>query len=199
MTEEVESPSEFSALQTVIGALQPLSPDDRRRIFAAVATFLQIEQANSSTPRPAPSAPESRTGPSYPPFTGDTSMSPKEFLLQKQPRSDLERIATLAYYLTHYRETPYFKTLDLSKLNTEAAQPKFSNAAYSTANAVKRGYLVPTTKGQRQLSAAGEQFVRALPDRDAAKAAMAAAQVKRTSRRSTSSRKKALTASKSPK
>jgi hypothetical protein len=99
-------------------------------------------------------------------------MSPKEFLLEKQPRTDVERIACLAYYLTHYRGTPHFKTLDLSMLNTEAAQPKFANAAYSANNAVKMRYLVPSTKGQRQISAVGERFVRALPDRDAAKTAL---------------------------
>jgi len=47
-------------------------------------------------------------------------MSPKDFLLEKQPRTDVERIACLAYYLTHYRATPHFKTIDLSILNTEA-------------------------------------------------------------------------------
>ena len=59
-------------------------------------------------------------------------MSPKEFLLEKQPRTDVERIACLAFYLTHYRDTPHFKTLELSKLNTEAAQQKFANAANAT-------------------------------------------------------------------
>src|SRR6185312_8399188 len=91
---------------------------------------------------------------------------------EKAPVTDVERMACLAYYLTHYRDTPHFKTLDLSKLNTEAAQPKFANAANTTNNSVKRGYLVPSTKGQRQLSAAGERFVLALPDREAAKSAM---------------------------
>jgi hypothetical protein len=99
-------------------------------------------------------------------------MSPKEFLLEKEPRTDVERIACLAYYLTHYRSTPHFKTVDLSMLNTESAQPKFANTAYSSNNAVKMGYLVPSIKGQRQLSAIGERFVRALPDREAAKAAL---------------------------
>ena len=110
-------------------------------------------------------------------------MSPKEFLFLKQPRTD-ERIAVLAYYLTHYRDTPHFKTIDLSKLNTEAAQPKFANAANSAGNAVKQGYLVPSTKGNRQLSAAGERFVNALPDREEARAAMAAAQPRRKRRTS---------------
>jgi hypothetical protein len=115
-------------------------------------------------------------------------MSAKEFLYQKQPRTDVERIAALAYYLTHYRDIPQFKTLDLSKLNTEAAQPKFSNAANSANNAVKQGYLVPTSKGQRQLSAAGERFVAALPDREAARLAMSAGTPRR--RRRTASTQK---------
>lgn len=57
-------------------------------------------------------------------------MVPKEFMVQKRPRTDIERVACLGFYLTHYRDTPHFKTLDISKLNTEAAQPKFTNAAW---------------------------------------------------------------------
>jgi hypothetical protein len=100
-------------------------------------------------------------------------------LLEKQPRTDVERIACLAYYLTHYRDTPHFANIDLAKLNTEAAQPKFSNTAYSANNALYQGYLAAAAKGQKQLSAAGEQFVRALPDRDAAKTAMSLAKPRR--------------------
>jgi len=74
---------------------------------------------------------------------------------------------------------PHFKTLDLARLNTEAAQPKFSNAAYTATNAVKMGYLVPAPKGNRQVSAAGEQFVQALPDRDGARTAMNIARPKK--------------------
>jgi hypothetical protein len=110
-------------------------------------------------------------------------MSPKDFLFQKQPRSNVERIAALAYYLTHYRDTPHFKTLDLSKLNTEAAQPKFANATATANDAVKQGYLVPTSRGQRQLSAAGERFVAALPDRDAARAALSLGPPRRKARK----------------
>jgi hypothetical protein len=111
--------------------------------------------------------------------------TPKQFLLEKAPQTDVERIACLAYYLTNYRDTPHFTTLDLAKLNTEATQPKFSNTAYSAANAANAGYLASATKTTRQISAAGEQFVIALPDRAVAKAIMA-----RVRRRSSSSRRK---------
>ncbi len=50
-------------------------------------------------------------------------------------------------------------------------------------NAVNTGYLVPATRGNKQLSAPGEQFVQALPDRERAKAMMAAVRPRRKARR----------------
>src|SRR5947208_9967107 len=165
--------AELSALQAVIAALQAFPSEARRRIFEAAATFLRIDRIRlgpSSAERQSSGAAPS--SPPHPAFSDDTSMSPREFLLEKQPRTDVERIACLAFYLTHYRDTPHFKTLDLSKLNTEAAQPKFGNAAYAVENATKQHYLVGATKGNKQLSATGEQFVQALPDRSKAREVM---------------------------
>jgi surface protein len=175
-------PSDFDALQAVVRALQPLSADRQQRILEAVRTFLGIGSSHWSAVRESNVATTAST--QRPSFSQDNSLTAKEFLLEKQPRSDVERVATLAYYLTNFRDQSHFKTLDISKLNTEAAQPKFSNAANSVNNAVKRGYLAPATKGNRQLSAAGEQFVLALPDRDAAKAAMTSIRPRRRSKRS---------------
>ena len=159
------SASAAQALNTVIEILTDLDEDARKRVLNAVATFFhgESEAAHSESsvePQYQPASPRSQ-------FSTDRSPSPKTFMLEKQPRTDVERIACLAYYLTHFRDTPHFKTLDLAKLNTEAAQPKFSNAAYASTNAANLGYLAPGLKGQRQLSAAGEQFVTALPDREA--------------------------------
>lgn len=164
----------FEALQSIIAALRPFDQDTRERILESAATFLGLSDP-APRHRPSNSSYVSNSAPigvgsqSRAPFSEDTSMSPKEFLMEKAPKTDVERIACLAYYLTHYKSTPHFKTLDISALNTEAAQPKFSNTAYSTNNAVKLGYIVPSTKGHRQLSALGERFVQALPDRNEAK------------------------------
>jgi hypothetical protein len=170
----------------VITSLKRLDPEGRKRVFDAVATFLGLERRTGSTAtiawadKPATALPESGS------FSEDRSLSPKDFMMQKQPRTDVERIACLAYYLTHYRDTPYLKTLDLNKLNTEAAQVKLSNAAYAVNNASKLGYLVPAANGHKQLSAVGEQFVQALPDRDAARLAMTNARKKRRARKQNS-------------
>jgi hypothetical protein len=185
-------PNEFDALQTIITALRPLDVEARQRILDSASTFLGITNpiksgpAHFSTPQTSPS-PNIRA-----PFSEDTSMSPKDFLNEKSPKTDVERIACLAYYLTHYRSMPHFKTLELSVLNTEAAQPKFSNTTYSSNNAVKLGYIVPSTKGQRQLSALGERFVQALPDREAAKNVLV------SMRRKTRAKRKRPAANESP-
>lgn len=173
---------ELNAFQAIISALQRLPSESRQRIFLSAATFLGLSATPSQGAPVFGSPGETSAGSTHPGFSNDRTMSPKEFLLEKQPQSDVERVACLAYYLTHYLDTPHFKTLDLSKLNTEAAQPKFSNATYSSNNAVKQGYLVAASKGQRQLSAAGERFVQALPDRAEAKAAMIAIRPKRRSK-----------------
>lgn len=175
-----DSAAEFNALQVVIGTLQPLSPEARSRIVDATRTFLKLSRSsdNQEAARSYSGATDARLN-----FSNDTTMSAKDFILEKQPRTDVERIACLAYYLTHYRNVPHFKTLDLSKLNTDAAQPKFANAANSTNNAVKMHYLVPSIKGQKQISAAGERFVLALPDREAAKNAMTSIRPRRRTKR----------------
>jgi hypothetical protein len=170
---DADTTSEFEVLQKVISALSPLAGEARRRILESASLFLKIEPRSRPLKQTFYPNDSNATAPtSRSPFSEDTSMSAKEFLLEKQPKTDVERIACLAYYLTHYRGTPHFKTVDLSMLNTEAAQPKFSNATVSSNNSLQMGYLAPSAKGQRQMSAAGERFVRALPDREAAKMAL---------------------------
>lgn len=183
-TESIQD--DVDVFTNVIKALKRLDPDGRKRVFDAVATFLGIEIRTGAA---GPIVwPDTRTtaSPESGSFSEDRSLSPKDFMMQKQPRTDVERIACLAYYLTHYRDIPHFKTLDLNKLNTEAAQVKLSNAAYAVNNAAKLGYLVPAANGHKQLSAVGEQFVQALPDRDAARLAMTNARKKRRARKQNS-------------
>ncbi len=173
----VESPNneEFEALSVVVRALQGLSHEARQRVLASVSTFLGIASGSANVRYGAAThTVEERLGSTSPAdFSEDRAPGAKEFLFEKKPQTDVERIACLAYYLTHYRETPHFKTLDLGKLNTEAAQLKLSNAAYAVDNATKAGLLVPASKGSKQISALGELYVQALPDRTAAREAIA--------------------------
>lgn len=94
-------------------------------------------------------------------------LSPKLFMVQKRPVTDIEKIACLAYYLSYYRNTPAFKTEDLSELNREAQQVRLSNPSASARNAVQFGYLSPAGGGRKQITTTGEAAVEALPDREA--------------------------------
>lgn len=169
-------------LAQVIAAFNRLDPVARERIYETIGTFFELRKrmaepilAPPSVAAPLPSA--------RPSFSTDREPSPKEFLLEKQPRTDVERVACLAFYLFRYRNQPEFSNLDISKLNTEAAQRKFANAAYTVANAVKMGYLAPAAKGARQISGPGERFVEMLPDHEGARAVMAAARPRRRQNR----------------
>ena len=172
-------------LPDVLSAFRKLNEEGREKLFTAIGNILGLEAITYRTL----SIPDNSAQSPIERFSKDRQISPKEFLAQKQPRTDVERTACLAYYLTQYRDQPHFKTLDISKLNTEAAQVKFSNPAMAVNNATSLGYLAPATKGNKQISAAGERFVEALPDREAARASMANARPKRKLNTSNSKRK----------
>lgn len=182
-------PDDGEVLVLIISAMKKLDEDAQRRVYETIGTFFQLGERTRSIARPkdvysffsqeAISAPE-------PSFSADRAPHPKHFINEKQPRTDVERVACLAFYLTHYRDMPQFTTVDISKLNTEAAQRKLANPTAAVNNATQYGYLVPGTKGAKQISAAGERYVQALPDYETAKAAMAAARPRWRSKARTS-------------
>lgn len=178
---------DFEALSTIVGVLKQLDLDAQKRVLQSVQTFLGVPaervQHSINGTLPFSEAPYNQS------FSRDRSATPKEFLRDKNPMTDVERVTCLAYYLTHYRDTPHFKTLDISTLNTEAAQPKFSNTAVAVDNARKLGYLVPATKGNKQITALGEKFVELLPDREAAREAVRNFRPRHRGKKQKSSRK----------
>lgn len=174
---EENSRNDLEVLTTIVKALKDLDLETQKRTLQAVATFLGINELREYQ------ADNYNSSPRIVSFSENRDMSAKEFLREKSPKTDIERVVCLAYYLTHYRNLPHFKTLDISNLNTEAAQPKFSNAAFTVVNATNAGLLVPAVKGAKQLSAAGELFVQALPDREAAKASIENMRTKRKARK----------------
>jgi hypothetical protein len=176
---------EAKILQLIISEMQKISSDSREKLLKTIATFFNVGITDYEQNRITQSTPiSSRISQFITSFSEDRTMSPKEFMLQKNPITDAERVVCLAYYLTHYRNQPEFKTLDISKLNTEAAQIKFSNPTVAVDNATNQSYfLIAATKGNKKISAQGELYVQALPDRDAAKEVLAKARPKRKSKK----------------
>lgn len=179
---EENSSVDVAVLSEVVNALNKLDQEGRVRMLQSLATLFGISTAifagGSAKVTVNTSLHEPRTS-----FSEDRSMSPKDFVWQKQPKTAIERVACLAYYLTHYKGVQQFKTSDITDLNMEAAQIKFSNPAMMVAEAVRRGYLVSAGGQLKQLSAMGEQFARLLPDREAAEAAISGVRPRRYRRK----------------
>jgi hypothetical protein len=164
---------ELAALGVVLGALEPL--DEGARLFVlrtAMDRLGVIDVPKTGTPTPGKLAGDgSGAAPSAPPDLA--RITPKEFIRLKQPITDVQRIACLAYYLARARGIAQFKTLDLTKLNTEAAGVKFSNAAVGSNNATLTGFLALAGGGKKQITALGEEIVDALPDQEKVKVTVA--------------------------
>ena len=165
--DQIDDQSIYAVVDKVVKDLLPLDPNNRLRVYRTVGTFFSFEESYSVVAKNI----DSRVPSSIPrePQFSNKEKTPKEFLLEKKPNTNVERIACLAYYLTHFRGTSQFKNIDINKLNTEAAQTKLSNPSHAVRDAVRAGYLAAATKDTKQLSAQGEQYVDALPDREAAK------------------------------
>jgi hypothetical protein len=161
---------EAKALRTVLAALSPLSEETRAFIHRVAGERLRIVATVNDQP-PGPEHAQMGRPSSSSQGVGLSEMSPKEFLKNKKPVSELQRIVCLAYYLTHGRSTAHFKTADLTKLNTEAAGGRFSNASTTVNNATNQShFLAPAGKGGlKQITPHGEEYVEALPDQEAAK------------------------------
>jgi hypothetical protein len=157
------SGANFTVVSDIIEMLEPLSSEDREHVIRTVTTWLRIPHSVA----PQVSQPILQKSPAEDEkFAGRAVLPPKDFIFEKDPRTEPERLACLAYYLTHYRDTPYFKTVDLTRLNTEAAQRSLSNPAVASSNAIRDGFFVSAPKaGYKQLSAMAERFVHALPNR----------------------------------
>jgi hypothetical protein len=178
---ETDYKAELDAVQSVLSILSRFDDSVREKILRTVGAFFTGDRPVADSGVVLPSSAQT--------FFEKRTMSPKQFLIEKQPQTDIERAACLAYFLIHYRDTPEFKTKDIVSLNTEAAQPKFTNPSVAIGNAVKAHLLVAAGGGKRQISAAGELYVEALPDRLAARAAIEGL-ARRSNRKRSTPRKK---------
>jgi hypothetical protein len=152
---------ELQAMQAVFAALSDLEKDGQIRVLSWVRERLNVgapaERRVETIQHAGPisnSAPAGALGPA------------KQFMALRRPASGTERVAALAYYLTHARGLGEFGTKELSDLNKEAAQPAFSNISVFARDAARVQYLAPAGRGKKQITARGEALVEALPNRE---------------------------------
>ena len=181
MHDQQDSDGRHDAISDIIKTMREFSQETRIWMLKTLGAYFEVETLPQSYGRSAHQPPPSVDRQLD--FSQREEISPKDFIFQKQPSTDGERVACLGYYLTHFRSTPHFKTVDVTKLNTEAAQRRFSNPSQAVTNATRAGFLVPAIKGAKQMSAVGERFVDTLPDAPAAKLLMEGSRAKSRARR----------------
>jgi hypothetical protein len=100
-----------------------------------------------------------------------TAQHAKAWLRVKAPKSVLQQVACLAFYLTNFKSTPHFKAKEIDDMNREAGGARIGNPRQSTNDAMsKSGFLSVAGGGKKQITAFGEEVVNALPDQVAVKA-----------------------------
>jgi len=159
-----------SALVTVIGALESLEDADRQWVLQSAASRFSIAIQQGAGSGGGGGGGQLGAGGN----TGGGTQTPikqldaKTFMKNKNPKSDTQRVACLAYYLNHAKDVQAFKAADIKSLNKDARGRDFNvpraidNAARATC-----GFLSPVGKGQKQLTAFGEDIVDALPSQEA--------------------------------
>jgi hypothetical protein len=173
---------ELESLKIILHALEPLDEAQRRFVLKTVAERMGVAMTSSSGSGQERAAGTAAGEPIVSPgaacgAAGNGNVSadqtPKQFLRLKMPKTDVQRIACLAYYLTQAREQTHFKTEDLTKLNTEAGGTPFSNPSMAVGNATSLSkFLASVGGGRKQITALGEDIVVALPDQEGAKAVL---------------------------
>jgi hypothetical protein len=186
MIKPKEFAQELEALEAVFHAVEPLDEEKRSFVLSTVIHRLGVRIGFMGN---------AQVGGAGIPPTGQQQVgadtTPKLFLKNKHPVTDVQRIACLAHYLTHQRQTPHFKTQDLTALNTEAAGDKIGNAAQAVKNATNQNhFLSPAGKSRKQITALGEEVVNALPNQETVKAVIGAETAGRRRRRIRTGKKK---------
>jgi len=167
MTGKPEFETDIEALGTVLNALAKLEPSAQHWVLSTAAGRLNVSGPAASIGTPSVTNP---TGIVKPMATNLEQLPPKEFMRQKAPKSDVDRVACLAFYLTNARQMSSYSSREITAMNTEAAGPKF-NVSRAVDNATKQsGYLTSAGKGKKQITSYGEDVVSALPDYEAVKA-----------------------------
>lgn len=183
-----DTKTELAAMEVASIALQKLDGDQQRRVIQWLIDSLGI--GGIALDGGSPSGDDESYG-------GDSGVARravesnalnatdiKAFMKDKQPKSMVERIACLAYYLAEREGVAAFRSPDIVKANTRAALSRIGNAPRDVTSAERdSGFLASAGGGRKQITARGEALVTALPDREAVKEALRAHPIKRRAKK----------------
>ena len=165
MTTPAAPADDFEAAKAVFEKLKDLPADRQARVLRWVAEGLGVPAMSSIGPiagQPPPSVTGS-LGVASMPSGSPTQKDIKTFVTEKNPRSDNQFAATVAYY---YRfEAPPAQRRDTidAKLLQEATRligrSRLANPRFTLNNAKSQGYLDGSARGEFSINTVGENLV----------------------------------------
>ncbi len=163
MTEKTPQAAHGEAISAILEVLVPLDESGRESVLAAVrAYFGSAESPMPHTADQSPVEPDDRTA-----STGQSSTTaPKDIRAlreEKQPQSDIEMVALVAFYLsemaTGSEKKDAISANELKKYFKQAGHSLPKNASQTIRNARHAGYLESTGEGQFKLNPVGYNLV----------------------------------------
>jgi hypothetical protein len=90
------SEQELRVLTQILENLTKVDPESRQRILDTVVTYFRINRSSNAALQSAviPRLDQTSAEPGGS-FSQDRSISPKQFIFQKQPKTDVEKVACL--------------------------------------------------------------------------------------------------------
>ncbi len=162
--------AKLKAIEVIVKELQKLNENDRSDVVSFA--LKQVGLSSSSIPSSPQSDQISASEGSGP----DLNKSMADFVKDKNPKNEYQRVAVIAYYREYKQGKKEFKNAEMSQANTsEARQPKISNITDVVTKARDRYKFLTkgTGKAAHQLSTHGADVVNALPDQVAVKTLIA--------------------------
>lgn len=155
---------ELEAIKAVTEALSPLDGDVRKRVLLYVLEHLGIRLQNghgSESPPTLPLEPTHPEAPGAPP--GYRIVDIRSLRQEKNPTSDVQMAAVVAYYLSKLAPSDERKdtvtAADIKKYFDQAGHPLPADANMTLNNARKAGYLDRVDRGQFRLNPVGHNLV----------------------------------------
>lgn len=156
---------DFEAVRALVDALQPFEPKDRERIMRWAREKLEMSPDGPMFPRDDGDAVRGGSV-SAVPSDGLGSVSArdiKSFVEEKNPRSDNQFVAAVAYYYKF--EAPsdqrkdYITSEDLQNACRYADRKRFDSPSNTLNNAYKAGLLDRLDQGKYRINTVGENLV----------------------------------------
>jgi hypothetical protein len=160
---EQNTDPELQAIQDVIEALESLDPDARTRVLAYVFQRLDLSLPNVTNRAPPIAAPISPSAGGETPTPGSTITDIRTLKAAKQPKSDNQMAALVAYYLRELAPTADRKQAisheDIEKYFKQAGYPLPKRIIMTLNNAKSAGYFDSAGSGLFNLNPVGHNLV----------------------------------------